>query len=247
VNDQLLQHDGDRHSNAITSPISDGLGDGFADDGAFDPLAGLSTRPKAPTGVLILGGVVILAAAGLWSMKFIAKASARGSENQESVAAVEAWLSDLSTQNAVDLAEEQIRKSASLAVLSGDYSERAIPLRDVQRNPFILFIEATAENPVAVVNEGDLAARRFQERRLERMQSVELAASGLELKMVLGGKKPLANINGKIVGVNDEVAPDPDGVVFTIRNINANEVLLGFVEEDFQIDMEFTLSIDRKP
>ncbi|MCA9296580.1 MAG: hypothetical protein KC983_08680, partial [Phycisphaerales bacterium] len=120
MNEQLLQHDGDHSSNAITSPITDGFGDGFADDGAFDPLAGLSTRPKAPTGVLILGGVVILAAAGLWSMKFIAKASARGSENQESVAAVEAWLSDLSTQNAAELAEEQNRKSASLAVLSGD-------------------------------------------------------------------------------------------------------------------------------
>ncbi|MEM7230331.1 MAG: hypothetical protein AAF432_16115 [Planctomycetota bacterium] len=243
MNDNMLQET----DHAIT-PQEDGAIDGFTgvdDVGGFDPLAGAEVRGKAPTGALILVGAVVLATAGVWSMRFIASATAKSSEHQESVEAVEQFITTLSqTPNTKTVAKVEKRKE-SLVVLNTAYEERKIPLRDVQRNPFILFIEPTTDGPLTIENADDLAAAQFAERRQERMDSIELAANGLELKMVLGGSRPLANINGEIVGIDDVVFQD--GVEFTVRDITADEVFIDAIDTEFDVTMEFMLSIERLP
>jgi len=240
MNDQFLQ-DAGADANMNGSP--DALGDTFNDDG-FDPLAGTTSGRRAPTGVIILGGVIAAAAIGLWSMKFVAKASAGGQENSAAVQAVESWLSQAEAER--HTSDDDQRRASSLAVLSGQYADRAIPLRDLQRNPFILFIERNSTGTDVPDDTNDIQ-RRFEARKQARMQAFELAATGLNLKMIAGGSNPLANINGTIVGIGDPIPAGPGSdIIFTVESIEGDVVTLRAVDDTLLINEEYTIEMERQ-
>lgn len=218
-----------------------GVGD-MMGDASLDPLATVSEGRKFKAGSLVLVIVIIVACAGLWFMKSMTRVGAAQVGNSEVEASIEKFISSLSGKasmsnsaatpsNALGSTDANV-----LAVLSGSYIERQIPLDGVQRNPFIIYGEASTD-----VSAPEQAAGSFASRRIEKQTAFEKAAERLELKSVLMGSQPLANIGGKIIRKGEELVMQPENVAFRVADITKESVTV--VGEDASLNLNLTFII----
>ena len=125
----------------VTMPL--GTGEGPEEGAALDPLAGAGTRRKISGGSVLIAAVVIIATGGLFAMRWLSEATAARDADREIESTIESFLKSF-TGLSDDNPEETETPTGDnpsdrvLAVLTTEYSERQVPLRDVQRNPFIL-------------------------------------------------------------------------------------------------------------
>ncbi len=157
------------------------------DDGDFDlsddsPLLGEEPAVKKGKGALVLILVVGVAAGSLFSMHTLTKRTAAGGVNLDIERTVDSFLSgakDPKTGELVDGHQEIV------SVLENNYAEYQV---DLERNPFTLLGGGPkGERPGAGLN------------------MVERAFAKLNLKSVMGGSRPLANLNGRIVRINQVI------------------------------------------
>ena len=178
-------------------PAQGGAGDlGGADDDlddnfdlGQDPLMGEGLEKKSLKGMLILVLVVGLAAGSLFAMHTLTKVTAASGRNDEIDATVDRFLKSMAgarnpdgTGGNPDLVSGH---NEIVEVLTNNYIEHQVQL---DRNPF----EYDDGSGGGDTRGGPKNGR----------SAVERAFGKLRLKSVIGGSRPLANINGKIVRVN---------------------------------------------
>jgi hypothetical protein len=165
----------------------DGTADDLDDDFGLghDPLMGEASEKKSAKGMLIIVLVVGLAAGSLFSMHTLTKVTAASGRNLEIDATVDKFLKTLLPAENPDGTDPDLVSSHNeiVKVLTNNYTENQVQLN---RNPFDFSDSGDG-------NTGSGSISR---------SAVERAFGKLDLKSVIGGSRPLANINGKIVRVN---------------------------------------------
>ncbi len=164
---------------------ADDLDDDF--DLGQDPLMGEGSAKKSIKGMLIVVLVVGLAAGSLFSMHTLTKVTAGLGRNDEIDATVDEFLKALTGAGNTDSTGDPDLVSSHneiVKVLTNNYIENQVEL---DRDPFSF----------SAPGGGDASAGPTNSRSV-----VERAFAKLSLKSVIGGSRPLANINGKIVRVN---------------------------------------------
>jgi hypothetical protein len=195
----------------------------FTQPDSFDPLGGFSEKKRFNTGSLILAGVVVVACTGLWFMRSLSKASAANEGNKEVEASIEKFLSSLTGDSK--------KGSKPSSALASD--------ANVQKNPFILFDEPIGANPTDGSDPG------LAKRQADRRKQFESAAAKLELKSVLMGSNPLANVSGKIVRVGEEIVTGQDGVALRVTEITKESVTVMGEDVSLNLSMPFTIVLKR--
>lgn len=221
-----------------------GVGD-LIDETALDPLANITERKKFNAGSLVLVLVVTVACGGLWFMRSLSKVGAATQAPTDIEASIEQFINKLKGNETLapdKPASALVQADAGvLAVLSGSYTERQVPLENVQRNPFIIY----GESPVALTSMDDGGDTDVTRRRAQRQEQYEKAVSRLELKSVLMSSQPLANISGKIVRKGDEYVAQPDNIVFRVDDISKDSVTLVGEDAALNIRVPVTLLLRR--
>jgi hypothetical protein len=205
------------------------IGVGDMEEGPnLDPLAEARNAKKLSGGSMVIIIVVLIAASGLFFMRRLSQVTATTSMPQEIEETINKFLNAPGHGNGAGDAEDfdavNSQKSV-LEVLTAAYSERQVPLKDVQRDPFEIYatpvkIDNTDHGPV--IDESAALSRRQAERR----QNLTATAKRLELKSVLGGSNPLANIGGRIYRVGESVPVGSEGQKFRVIDISNSSVIL---------------------
>ncbi len=239
--------------NELTQEVTMPLGTGdFSAEPGHDPLAGTQTRKKLSGGSVLIVAVVLIAVGGLFSMRKLAQVTAAAGVDSEIETTIETFLKSLTGQETPEDDSSGDRagaraNEAALAVLSETYSERQVPLSNVQRNPFIIYQRETVA-PLPTEDPGLAASQqeqRWREKRKEREQIIRSAGDRLTLKSILGGSNPLAIIDGKIVRVGDTFDIPGGDVAFRIRSISTGMVELVAQVEELNLTVEITLQLQR--
>ena len=222
-----------------------GVGEFAEESPTPDPLASAGAGRRVNAGSMVIVLVIGVAIGGLWLMRKVTHVSAATGGNTEVELTIEKFLSALKGESGASAARTAPNSpdAGVLEVLKETYTERQVPLTDVQRNPFILYGETivTADGP-AQPDESNLARTR---QRTERQEAFQRAASNLHLKSIIMGAEPLANVSGKIVRVGDEIASEPDNIAFRVSKITADVVTMVGEDKALEVKVEAVLSIKR--
>ncbi len=210
------------------------LGGELGDDYAIDPLAAADGPKKKHTGAMVLILTVGLAIGSLFSMHTLTKVTAASGKNTEIERTIEQFLKNMGTESpdnpdgAGDLVDGH---NEVVKALTDNYVEHQV--KQLDRNPFSLFGGATSQGP------GPGA----------RIDQVERAFRMLRLKSVIGGRRPLANINGRIVRLNQivpiELSKAEGTVKFRVTAITAKSVTVVAEDADIENTFERTLQLKR--
>ncbi|MFG0275549.1 MAG: hypothetical protein ACF8QF_10870, partial [Phycisphaerales bacterium] len=181
----------------------------IAEEGADDPLAGMSGGQAGRSGVgggmLVLLGVIVVAGGTLFMMRKY------GQGPGVSIADVKIDY-PLGQQPGADGDHKRV-----LDDLKTIDETVPIPLVEVRQNPF----EMVGEAPDAeeVVRTGETEADRLRREAEARRARVQAAFEKLQLATVLSGSSPVARISGETVRVGDTV-----GEFFTVVAIHDRSV-----------------------
>lgn len=231
-----------REENA-TFPL--GTSDGAFDaDSSLDPLAGAETVKRSSAGTLLIIAVIVIAAGGLFSMRFLAKVNASSSTDGEVEKNISQFLALLDGGTGPKAQQSVLFQSDTtvLNVLKESYTEHQVPLENLAKDPFNL---SGGETPVANTDPGDSSTHQWEQHRREKLQAMEQASKNLQLTSVLLGGTPLANINGKILRVGEVLHMDKQGVDFRITNIETDKATLVGEDAALNVKYEVTVVIDR--
>jgi hypothetical protein len=212
------------------------LGSGDFGEGGFDTLSGGAAARKSHNGAFLIAAVVLIAMAGLFSMRKLAQMTAGAGIDREIEATIEKILPTIEKRSEqVDRSNERI----ILAVLGESYSTRQIPLEEVQRDPFIIHETydpgTETETPVAVVDPSLVSQRQLREAQERRRLDFEEARRSLVVKAVMAGSRPFAIIDGQTVGVGDAIYIEAYDVTFRIVEIEGD--LVQVMAEDLNLEL----------
>ena len=228
-----------------TMPL--GVGE-ITDEGGVDVLASAGSYKRFRAGSLVLVLVVVGAAAGLFSMRFLAETTAAFAGNTKFEKVIDDFFGGNQDGKAAGVNDVTAADASVLGVLSETYTEHQVPLANVLKNPFIVFEMA----PVATVPMGDdgqednLARERERLRKQQReaqRTNFEQAATRLYVKSILMGSNPLANVNNRIVHIGDVVPAGQTGVEFRVITITADSVTVAAADPRYDLIVECTLRI----
>ncbi len=200
-----------------------------------DPLMGEGSEKKSMKGMLIVVLVVGLAAGSLYSMHTLTKVTAASGRNDEIDATVDRFLKSVAgaknpdgTDRDPDLVSGH---NEIVKVLTNNYIEHQVEL---DRNPFTFDIGDGGDTG------GPTNSR----------SAVERAFAKLDLKSVIGGSRPLANINGKIVRVNQvmpvRLSKMEGPIKFRVKAITRDAVTVEAIEVELDEPFIKKLTIKRR-
>ncbi len=203
-------------------------GDGDLDLGDDSLLLGDEPAVKKGKGALVLIVVVGLAAGSLFSMHTLTKVTAARGRDLDTERTVERFLS--STAKDPETGELIDGHQAIVEVLTNNYSEHQVK---IERNPF----ELPGAGPKG-------------EPRSAGLNSVERAFGKLSLKSVMGGSRPLANLNGRIVRVNQVISvplsKHEGDVKFRVTKITRDSITVEAVGVDLEKPFVKVVTLNRK-
>lgn len=205
----------------------DGSGDGApapmvnpfaAGPGGFLSASDLESKSSRFSGVFVLVLVVAMAGAVLFGMRQM------GMGPKLSLAEIEI---DYPLEGGALQANSDHERI--LADLKSGGNVHRIPLEMVQTNPFLWRSLLPKETPAAKEATAEDLTRKQAE---DRNRKIAVAASGLVLNSLMGGRVPMARIDGQLVRVGDRV-----GDFFTVTSITGRTVELECEGESFSIVM----------
>lgn len=208
-----------------------GVGD-LGDEASLDPLAGTGQRKKFNGGSLVLVGVIVMALAGLFFMRTLSKVSASSGGKNSNEDKVKKFLDSRGNKTGPD--------PAVVFDIGSSYTDRQVPLTDVQRNPFILPGEG-----MKLPDQPDTTDRGAAKRLTDRKLQFEKAYAKLALKTIMMGSNPMASLNGRIVRRGDEITIDPESVTFRITEITADSLSLSAEDTSLGLQMNYSLELKR--
>jgi len=215
----------------------DDLDDLDADFGlGQDPLMGEGAQKKSLKGMLIIVLVVGLAIGSLYSMHALTKVNADPGGTDEIDATVDRFLKSMAGIQSPDGTGGNTDLVAGhneiVRVLTNNYIEHQVEL---DRNPFE-FENSGGENN----RSGPTNSRSV----------VEQAFAKLSLKSVIGGSRPLANINGKIVRVNQvmpvRLSRMEGAIKFRVKAITRDAVTVEAIDVELKEPFIKKLMIKRR-
>lgn len=192
-----------------TGMASDGMdplleGEGVADE--LDPILTDGAPPKKRTGAVVLVVVVGLAVGSLFSMHTLTKVTAAAGKSTDIEKTIDIFLNRVGGGDGTDGGEtggELVDEHQEVvAALQDDYTDHQV--KDLERNPFEV-VEGGGGGPAIEVGEA------------QRRDQFEAAAEQLRLKSVIGGSRPLANINGRIVRLNQTIPVEASRISGTVN------------------------------
>ncbi len=237
------------------NPVDEGVGaeheDGQAplhailggEDGAD---AGGTGKRGVSSGTLVMGGVVVAAVAGLFSMRTLSRVTAGDDIAPDIEQKIDTFINASGS-----VGGDNSLSHDALAALDNDYTELQVPLVNVQRNPFVIF-QQVAMQDMPDVDPADQAAMaaaqeaaRLAALRDKRRDEITRASERLTLKSVILGKAPLANVDGSIVRRGDTIEIADLKVAFTVTDISRTAVTLEARDDQLNLVVEVSISIDQ--
>jgi hypothetical protein len=188
--------------------------------------------------------VVGLAIGSLFSMHTLTKVTASQGRNAETERTIDSFLSSLSGTARPNDGDESSTELVEghrevVGALSNDYTKHQVS--QLARNPF----EVTSR-PVTVPD-GPVDDSEYA--KAVRRDAMERAAEEFELKSIIMGSRPLANLNGRIVRVNQVVPVEGSngaGVIkFRVASIRPEAVTMVAEDPVLEIRVERVLELKR--
>lgn len=204
---------------------------------------------KFASGPLLIILVVLIAGAGLFSMRTLGRVSAAGDMNNDLEATIEAFLSGSASgsgnREETSVTELVERNKKVLSVIEKANLDRQFSALDLQRNPFI--IESLRSiDPGEEPDPSSQAGAILEQRRSQRKSELEDAIKKLSIKSILMGSQPLANINNKVLTEGDTVDLKIEGAVFHITKIQNASVTVKGEDESLNVSVTVDLSLKRR-
>lgn len=226
VNDDLSDNlTGSTLPDDVTMPAGAG-GGGYGEDAVLDLIAAEGLDKKKRSGALVIVGVVVLAAASLFSMHTLTKAHGKDESDPKATKTVDDWLLNDQKQQEADM--ERV-----IDGLTHDYTKNQIATAELKADPF----EGDEEvGGAAVEPKGDGCE-----------DEIRAAAKELKLNSVLLGATPTAIINGKLARLNREVTITVRNrkVAFLVTAITADSATVVAGCEGSEAKVETTIFIKR--
>lgn len=201
----------------------------------------LDAAAKAPgksmsQGMLLIALVVLVAGGVLYAMR-LGQGDLGDGASQQVEARVEAALAKLTQPETMrdddPLAHQNLQAlfddtDAIVAMFAADHTERQVPIDYVQKNPF-----AMNEAPREVVEPTERSGPSDEELRAARRVELEREIQSMRLQSVMGGRTPIAIVNGEFMRVGQTVGS------FEVASISP-DTLTVVLEHDGE---RFTLSM----
>lgn len=221
-----------------------GVGDDLTPDGGLE-FGGTGEQRKINSSAILLVVVVAVAIGGLFSMRTLTRATAADHEPSEIEQTIEMFLKVVSgdapgSSSGIgsSLFEDFSQDQTLLNILDDSYTARQVSLTNVQRNPFIIFEESRRKDDS---KPADPEVDPREALRAEKKTLFRQAGERIEVRSILMGSSPLANIDNRIVGVGDTVRVEPEEVSFRVERIDADSVSL--VAEDRNLDVRVPVTV----
>jgi len=204
----------------------------FDEQDVLDPLAGGETKKRVDTGALLIGGVILVAIGGLFSMRTLARIAMPAPTDP---------MYEQTVMDFLDAPDVTTQDAGVWTDLKDDFTKGHVPLEGVHRNPFIIWeTSQNTDEPVNLdpkIDQEALTARR----REERSRAINAEAERFRLQMVLLGHRPLANLNDQIVRIGETIQLDENSTVFRIAAIRNDSVKL--VAEEPALDLVVEIDV----
>ncbi|HWB19871.1 MAG TPA: hypothetical protein VG711_06195 [Phycisphaerales bacterium] len=224
------------------------MGVGESTEGAMPEfLASSGKRRRISSGSILVAGVVIVAAASLFVMRSLTRVSMASAGNGKYEKDIDSFLKD--ARQSKDTKGKLISKDTVMSneddvlrVLSTTYTERQVPLANIQKNPFVLFEDEiiSTGSGQTIDQSGALADLRNHKRT-----EIEKAAAGFQLKSIMKGDSPIANINGKILRIGDTIDSADGGISYTLASIGDQSATLVAEVPSIELKVSVTLTVKR--
>jgi hypothetical protein len=222
---------------APTAPL--GIGDFEGDTQMPEALVGADEGRRVSTSTLLIVGVVVLAVVALLGMRVVSRATAAGGERlTEFEKRIEGYLQVFANMGNGDGPRG---RDGVVDVLEDMRSTRHVPWVNVQRDPFVLF-EASKTKETAT---GPSGPSENEVRRKELLGRIEGALKKVEVKSVMigRGENSLANLNGKVLRVNEIVRIDGEAIEFVIKAIQAEGVTVVARNDELEVYVERVIAV----
>lgn len=226
----------DNHDNT-TEPFTPGVSDqhsgqsgpGPGEDAVLDLIAaeGMGGEQKKRSGALVIVGVVVLAAAGLFSMHTLTQVKADDGADPKTSKTVDDFLKGLGPEGG-----DEKKHREAIAVIEGDYTSPQVPVDQVS-DPFLVAQVdpgPSTGGPAVITGNCEQDAKR--------------AINDIKVQAVMLGARPTAFINGKTVQVGHAI--EVRGVKFKVTAIGNDSVtVLAECPEDEGVRVEETVFMRR--
>ena len=207
-------------------------------------ITGSSGGRKLSSGSILLVIVIVVAIAGLFSMRTIGKVTSAATGSSQIEDSINEFIKKFNPGEEDGKSPKIVGNNrVDMTRLGQDYTEQQVALADVQKNPFILPNDVGGTTPT--IHPG---ATKEEVRRAELAAEFQTVGNRLRLKSIILGADPLANVSGRIVRLNETILIEPEKVEFLVTAIeNETITLKGTGEEVKQLglDVEITLQINR--
>jgi hypothetical protein len=217
----------DNHDNT-TEPFTPGVSDqpagetapGPGEDAVLDLIAaeGMGEQKKR-SGALVIVGVVVLAAAGLFSMHTLTQVKADDGADPSTSKTVDDFLKGLGPEGG-----DEDKHLEAIAVIEGDYTSPQVPVEQVT-DPFLVAqVDPGDPKGGPVVSTGNCE------------EDAKQAIKDIKVQAVMLGARPTAFINGKTVQVGHTI--EVRRVKFKITAIGNDSVtvLAECPEDDIRVE-----------
>lgn len=216
----------------------------------IDGFAGLSRASRRSRNMWIVVAIVVSALGGIFAMRMLVQATSLAAADVELDERIQSLLTSLTGGDETGDASEptiapEVRHEQILKVLGETYAQKQVPLMNLASNPFVI-LGATTVEPLDVetdiiepISEEEILAQR----RAEREALLHGSVAFIELRSIVLGRIPLANIDGSIVGEGDTIYTDPDKYEFVIIEILQDRVVLRATVETLDLVVDTTIKL----
>ena len=220
-----------------TMPLS------FEDGKEAITVAAGSGRKRFGFGAVLFTGVAAIALVSLFSMRAIGRAGAAEIPQSEAGALVDSFLKEREGK-----AEGELKTD----LLDADgYMRLRIGREELQKNPFIIageemVLQSTATNAVKV----ETNAPQFEDPRPSRGltwdSACASAAAAVHVQSAMVSSNPMnsmAHVNGQVLRVGETLAISGSNIVFTIKEVAKDGIVLRAWNEELQREALFRVTM----
>lgn len=195
-------------------------------EGAALAKRGRFTGFQIVMGIIALGGAV-----GVVWMRQVGTES--GMDFQSAPAAFESTLKTPAAQQEFERAIEALADSRAPI---------EVPEHAFRQDPFKVMMadnsETDARKLAELERQRQRAAQEEERRSAERRRELQVRLSRLRLQSAMGGRNPIANINGKLVRVGEKIDE-----FFTVEEIEGGRVVVSAQGQKFELQMGREMAI----